>query len=261
MVLIVATLPLWMVASWDARIALVGIYGIIGLSFNVITGYAGQISLGHQAFVGIGAFAAAYVVGPHIGAGFVVGFVAAGLLGAVLAFVLGLISLRVKGLYFALVTLAFGLMAETTIFNWRPFTGGGAGAPDPRPAGFGSDQSYAYLCLLFLAFFLYIDWRMSKSKPGRAVVAVRNNEMVAATLGVNVAGYKLLAFAVGGFLAGVAGALYASFTGQAYAASYTFPDPALVWLLMAVVGGLGSRAGVVLGSAFFAILSPSAQLL
>src|SRR5947208_693728 len=161
-VLIVLTLPLWMGTSWDARIALVGIYGIIGLSFNVITGYAGQISLGHQAFVGIGAFAAAYVVGPHIGAGFVVGFVAAGALGAFLAFALGLVSLRVKGLYFALVTLAFGLMAETTIFNWRAFTGGGAGAPDPRPAGFASDQSYAYLCLLFLAFFLYIDWRMSK---------------------------------------------------------------------------------------------------
>src|SRR5438876_2083358 len=116
MVLIVATLPLWMGASWDARIALVGIYGIIGLSFNVITGYAGQISLGHQAFVGIGAFAAAYVVGPHIGAGFIVGFVAAGVLGAFLAFALGLVSLRVKGLYFALVTLAFGLMAGTTIF-------------------------------------------------------------------------------------------------------------------------------------------------
>src|SRR5206468_6530131 len=123
------------------------------------------VSLGHQAFVRIGAFTAAYIVGPKIGAGFVVGFIGAGAMGAFLAFALGLVSLRVKGLYFALVTLAFGLMAESTIFNWRAFTGGGASTPDPRPVGFVSNKSYAYLCLIFLAFFLYVDWRMSKSKP------------------------------------------------------------------------------------------------
>ena len=259
-VLFVLTVPMWTSSAWDGRIALMGIYAIIGLSFNVITGYAGQISLGHQAFVGIGAFTAAYVVG-HISNQFLIGFTAAGVLGAFLAFALGLVSLRVKGLYFALVTLAFGLMAQTTIFEWPAFTGAGGGAPAPRPSLFQSDQAFAYLCMIFVAVFLFVDWRLSKTKPGRAIVAVRNNETGASSLGVNVASYKLLAFAVGGFLAGVGGALYASFTGQAYAASYTFPDPALVWLLMAVVGGLGSRAGVVLGSAFFAILSPSAQLL
>jgi branched-chain amino acid transport system permease protein len=259
LVVVVFASPVVVGDVWAGRIALMAIYAIIGLSFNVITGYAGQISLGHQAFVGIGAFTAAYVFG-HI-AGFIVGFVAAGLMGAALAFALGLVSLRVKGLYFALVTLAFGLMAYTTIFEWRPFTGAGAGTVDPRPTGFDSNQAYAYLSLLFLAFFLYVDWRMSKSKPGRAVVAVRNNETVAASLGINVKAYKLLAFAVGGFLAGVAGALFASYIGTAYATSFGFPDPALVWLVMAVVGGLGSRAGIVVGSAFFALLSPTAQWL
>jgi branched-chain amino acid transport system permease protein len=144
-------------------------------------------------------------------------------------------------------------MAEAVIFNIRSFTGGGAGTPAPRPAGFVSDGNYAYLCMAILAVFVLVDWRMSKTKAGRGVVAVRNNERVAATLGINVAGYKLLAFGVGGFLAGVAGALYAHNTGQAYQQDYVFPDPALIWLLMAVVGGLGSRAGVVIGSAFFAV--------
>ena len=261
LVILVLILPAVVSDPWAGRIALMAIFGIIGLSFNVITGYAGQISLGHQAFVGIGAFSAAYAVGPHVGAGFIVGFVAAGLTGAFLAFALGLVSLRVKGLYFALVTLAFGLMTYTTIFQWRTFTGAGASTPDPRPAGFGSNTSYAYLCIAFLALFLFVDWRMSKSKPGRAVVAVRNNEIAASSLGINPRAYKLLAFAVGGFLAGVAGALLGSYNTTVSPNTFNFPDPALVWLTMAVVGGLGSRAGIVMGAAFFAILSPTAQLL
>src|SRR2546423_12352512 len=109
LLLVVAAVPLATNNVWDDRLALMAIYGIIGLSVNIIVGYAGQISLGHQAFVGIGAFTSAYIVGPHIGAGFVVGVLGAGLTVAILAFALGLIALRVRGLYFALVTLSFGL--------------------------------------------------------------------------------------------------------------------------------------------------------
>ena len=115
LLLVVGTTPMWAGTVWADRISLMAIWGIIGLSVNIIVGYAGQISLGHQAFVGIGAFTAAYVIGPHIGGGFVVSVVAAGLMGAILAFALGLVALRVKGLYFALVTLSFGLMAEFTM--------------------------------------------------------------------------------------------------------------------------------------------------
>jgi branched-chain amino acid transport system permease protein len=264
LLLIVATSPLWAGSVWADRISLMAIWGIIGLSVNIIVGYAGQISLGHQAFVGIGAFTAAYVIGPHIGAGFVVSVVAAGLMGGVLAFALGLVALRVKGLYFAVVTLSFGLMAEFTIFAWRPFTGGGAGATNiPRPTGFGSNQNFAYLCLMLLAVFVFIDWRVSRTKAGRAIVAVRNNEDVAATLGVSVTQYKLLAFAVGGFFAGVAGGLLAFWNHAVYAADYDFAQQGLVWILMAVVGGLGSRAGIVVASAFFAVfplILPSHEL-
>src|SRR5437879_5896863 len=254
LIAVLAIIPLVAGVTWDDRISLMAIWGIIGLSVNIIVGYAGQISLGHQAFVGIGAFTSAYVVGPHIGAGFVVSVVAAGLMGGVLAFALGLVALRVKGLYFALVTLSFGLMAEFTIFAWRPFTGGGAGATNiPRPAGFHSNQTYAFLCLIFLAVFVFLDWRVSRTKAGRAIVAVRNNENVAATLGVSVAQYKLLAFAVGGFFAGIAGGLLAFWNHAVYSADYDFAQQGLVWILMAVVGGLGSRAGIVIASAFFAV--------
>jgi branched-chain amino acid transport system permease protein len=237
---------------WDFRIALAAIYAVIGLSVNIITGYAGQISLGHQAFVGIGAFISAFVVGKIAGAGFFIALPLAGFTGAVMALALGLVALRIRGLYLALVTLAFGRVAEVTVFNWRSFTGGGAGAAAPRPSVFSSDQAYAYLCLMVLGLFLLVDWRLAKTKAGRAIVVLRNNEQVAKTLGVNIVAYKLIAFALGGFLAGAAGSLYAHLTQTATAADYDL-TLALTWVLMAVVGGLGSRAGVVIGSAFFAI--------
>ncbi|MGH2740191.1 MAG: branched-chain amino acid ABC transporter permease [Actinomycetota bacterium] len=250
-VALVLLAPLVLDSTWDRRISLAAIYGIIGLSVNIITGHAGQISLGHQAFVGIGAFISSYIV-TQAGLGFFFALPLAGVMGGALALVLGLVALRIRGLYLALITLAFGLMAETTVFNWRDFTGGGAGAAAPRPSAFQSEQAYAYLCFILLALFLYVDWRLVKSKAGRAIVSLRNDERVAATLGVNVTAYKLLAFVTSGMLAGVAGALFAHRNEFVQALDFQL-QTALVWILMAVVGGLGSRAGVVMGSAFFAI--------
>lgn len=245
----VLLLPVPLDNVWRSRMALAVIFAIIGLSVNVITGHAGQISLGHQAFVGIGAFMSAFVVARfNFGAGFLV----AGLTGAFLALILGLVALRIRGLYLALITLAFGLMAENTIFGIRGFTGGGAGAPAPRPALFQSDLGYVYLCLAVLAGSLLVDWRLLKTKAGRAIVALRNDERVAATLGINVTAFKLLAFVVGGFMAGMAGSLFAHWNEFVQAEDFELRR-ALVWVLMAVVGGLGSRAGVVIGSAFFAL--------
>ncbi|MQA26542.1 MAG: hypothetical protein GEU94_13985 [Micromonosporaceae bacterium] len=248
----VLALPLLADTTWNQRISLAAIYAVIGLSINVLTGHAGQISLGHQAFVGIGAFASAFTVS-RLGGDFLIAIVVAGLTGAALAALLGLVALRVTGLYLALVTLAFGLTAETTVFNWRAFTGGGAGALAPRPPLLQTDMAYAYLCLGVLGMVLLLDWRLVKSKAGRAIVSVRNNERVGATLGINATAYKLLAFVISGFLAGLAGSLFAHWTTVVNAPDFDF-QVALLWVLMAVVGGLGSRAGVVIGSGFFALL-------
>jgi branched-chain amino acid transport system permease protein len=244
--------PLLASNVWNQRISLAAIYAIIGLSVNVLTGHAGQISLGHQAFVGIGAFMSAFLVS-RMAIDFPVALVLAAATGATLAAFLGLAALRVRGLYLALVTLAFGLTAETTLFNWRVFTGGGAGAEAPRPSLVAADMNYAYLCLLVLGFVILLDWRLVRSKAGRALVAIRTDERAAATLGVNVTGYKLFAFVLSGFLAGLAGALFAHWNQVVQALDFDF-QVALVWVLMAVVGGLRSRAGVVIASAFFALL-------
>ncbi|MBI4259802.1 MAG: branched-chain amino acid ABC transporter permease [Actinobacteria bacterium] len=245
-------LPLLTADFWDQAIGLAAIYAIIGLSVNIITGHAGQISLGHQAFVGIGAFVSAFLIGTIPQIGFTGVLMVAGAAGGAMALVLGLVALRIRGLYLALLTLAFGLMAETTLFNWRAFTGGGAGAPAPRPLALQTDQAFAYFCLATVAAVLFLDWRLVKTRAGRAIVSVRNDERVAATLGINVTGYKLLAFVLGGLVAGVAGSLFAHWNQFVQAADFGL-EQALVWILMAVVGGLGSRAGVVIGSAFFAL--------
>src|SRR4051812_10880428 len=119
------------------------------LSLNVLIGYAGQFSLGHQAFIGIGAFGAAYVI-TKSHQSFYVALVAAIAIGAAQATLLGLIALRVRGLYFGLITLAWGSVAEACIFRWEGFTGGGAGQPAPRPGGFTTDRGFLLICVIAL---------------------------------------------------------------------------------------------------------------
>lgn len=228
------------------------IYAIIGLSLNVLIGYAGQISLGHQAFVGMGAFASAYAV-TDLGLEFWLALPLAVAFSVLQAGLLGLVSLRLTGLYFALVTLAYGFFAEETLFSIEALTGGDAGKLVERPLGFEDQSAYYYLCVAGLAVVLWLDWRLTKSKAGRALQALRENPRVASAYGINVKRYTLLAFMVSGLFAGIAGVLLAHNTELVQAASFDFRQ-ALVFVMMTVIGGLRNRAGVVVGSVFFALL-------
>ncbi len=227
-------------------------YAIIALSLNVLIGYTGQISLGHQAFVGIGSFVSAYMVS-EAGAGFFVAVLVAMAIGGAQAFVLGLVSLRVRGLYFALVTLSYGLFAEKTLFKIESLTGGAAGQNAPRPSGFESEHRYYFLCLVFLAVVLWIDFRMMKTKAGRALLALRESPRVASTFGVNVTLYTLFAFMLSGIFAGLGGALLAHNNTQVSSVGFDF-QLALLFIIMTVVGGLKSRPGIVIGAAMFALI-------
>ena len=228
------------------------IYSIIGLSLNVLIGYTGQISLGHQAFVGVGAFTSAYMVTVH-GQPFFAAVGVAMAIGALQALVLGGVSLRITGLYFALVTLAYGTMAEESLFQIASLTGGASGQPAPKPSMFQSDYRYYYLCLGFLALVFWVDRCLTRSKAGRALAALRENPKVAATFGASVKTYTLLAFVTAGAFAALAGALLAHNTTAVVSNQFDF-QLALVFVIMTVVGGLRSRAGVVMGSAFFALV-------
>jgi branched-chain amino acid transport system permease protein len=245
---------------WAFRISLAAIYAMIGLSINIVLGYAGQVSLGHHGFVGIAAFASAYFVTVKAGcvtdscpmSSFALAVLLAALTGAISAGLLGLVALRIRGLYLALITLAYGLMAERSIFQIPALTGGGAGQPAPRPNGFTGDTAYAFLCFGVLAILIFVDWRLFRSKVGRAILSVRHSEPVASSYGVNVTNYKVLAFVMSGMFAGIAGAMFGFRATQVQASLFDFAT-SLLWVLMVVVGGLGNRVGVILGSAFFAL--------
>ncbi|MCU1460845.1 MAG: amino acid/amide transporter rane protein 2, family [Acidimicrobiales bacterium] len=228
------------------------IIAIGALSLNVLVGYTGQISLGHQAFIGIGAFTSAYFIGES-GQSFYVGMIAAIVVGAVQAVVLGLIALRVRGLYFALVTLAWGFVGEQSIFQLKSFTGGGAGAHATRPGGFTTDRMFLVFCAIVLTLILLVDWRLVATKAGRALQAIRENPQVAANYGINVKGYTLFSFAVAGVYAGLAGALFASRRDTVSATDLSFYLVALPYLLVTVVGGLRRRGGIVVFAMLFVL--------
>ncbi|HUR06534.1 MAG TPA: branched-chain amino acid ABC transporter permease [Nonomuraea sp.] len=228
------------------------IYAIVGLSLNILIGYTGQLSLGHNGFFGIGAFAAAYALTVR-DVPFAATFLVAGLCGALFALFMGVIALRITGLYLALITLVFGLTLEESLFEVEWLTNAGAGQPADRPEWLFSDRNFFYFCLAFLLVAVYIDWRLLRSKTGRALLALKENERVAEAFGINVTAFKLLAFVLSGTLAGIAGALLAYRIGIVTASGLGF-NLALTFVLMTVVGGLGSRLGVILGASLFASL-------
>jgi branched-chain amino acid transport system permease protein len=251
---------------WADHIATAAVFAVIGLSLNIVLGYTGQVSLGHHAFVGLGAFLSAYWVTERSGCtpeagcanapmgAFLTGIFVAILSGLIAAGILGMIALRIKGLYLALITLTYGFVAVNSLFEVPFLTRGGAGMPAPRPLPLATDRAYMWFCIGAVAVCLIIDWRLLASKAGRAILAVKESEAVASTYAINVTVYKLMAFMLSGAFAGLAGALFAYRRQIVVAVDFSFAT-ALVWVLMVVVGGLGSRLGVVIGSAFFALFA------
>lgn len=252
---VVIELPTNMGPDFLDEVSKAPIYAMVGLSLNILIGYTGQLSLGHQGFVGVGAFAAAYSATEH-GVPFALSVLIAVVFGAVGALLLGLVALRIRGLYLALITLVFGLTLEASLFQVDAITQGGAGQQVERPAflaGESGDQRFYWFCLAILAGIVYIDWRLTRTKTGRALFALRENERVAAAFGINVTAFKLLAFVLSGAIAGLAGAMWSYDSSVANGADFNF-FLALTFVLMTVVGGLNSRVGVIVGSTVFALL-------
>lgn len=252
LLLVVLAIPQVVDSVYINVVSRAAVYGIVAISMNVLVGYAGQASLGHAAFLGVGAFSSGYALtdlGMPFGAALVVGVGT----GMAAALVLGGVALRVTGLYLALVTIAFGLFAQETLFNIRFLTGGGAGQPAARPDLFSGDVSYAYLCIGMLALVVLFDWRLTATRAGRAIQALRDDERVAASWGIDVTGHKLLAFTISGGIAGLAGALFASIEQIVSKEDFGL-SLSITFLLMTVVGGTGRRAGVVQGGVLFAVL-------
>jgi branched-chain amino acid transport system permease protein len=236
--------------------SLAAIYGIVGLSLNIVVGYTGQLSLGHQGFLGLGALTAANIVF-KAQVPFYVGLIGGVVAATVAAVVLGLVALRITGLYLSLITLVFGTAIASSLFSLGSLTRNGSGVPANRPESIHTNARYYLLCLVVMLVIFYLDTRLTASKTGRALLAIKENERVAEAFGVGVTSYKLIAFGLSGAIAGLAGGLFA-FRSQTYAAqdfTETGLSLALLFVVMVVVGGLGNRVGVVIAAAFFALLN------
>jgi branched-chain amino acid transport system permease protein len=256
-----ALLPLPFLIHDDYLLRLINIgviYAILAVSLNFVLGYAGQISLGHAGFFGIGAYTAAILTQGASGAMFWPAFLASGLTAGIAGVFIGVPALRLKGHYLAFGTLGFGEIVRIVLFNWREVTRGTdgiAGIPSPELFGlvFDTDQKYYYLVLAGLGLSLAAAYRTQHSKYGREFAAIRDAEMGAGTSGVNVTRMKILAFVVSAVLAGFAGSLYSHLVGFISPDTFTFEVTAQV-LSMVLIGGMGTTFGPVLGAVFITAL-------
>jgi branched-chain amino acid transport system permease protein len=253
------TLPFLVQGDYLLRLVNIAIiYAILAVSLNFVLGYAGQISLGHAGFFGIGAYTAAILT--HGGSGYLFWpvFVLSGATAGIAGLIIGVPALRLKGHYLAFGTLGFGEIIRIVLFNWREVTHGTDGIGQiPPPALFGfefdTDQKYYFLCVVFLLLCLGLAYRTQRSKYGRRFAALRDAEMAAGTTGVNVTSLKILAFFISSVIAGCAGSLYSHLVGFISPDTFTFEVTAQV-LSMVLIGGMGTTFGPVVGAAFIIAL-------
>jgi branched-chain amino acid transport system permease protein len=227
----------------------IGIYVILALSLNLITGYAGQISLGHAAFMGIGAYTSALLY-TKAGFGFWPSFVIAGLVAGVVGAVLAIPCLRVREDFLAITTMGINFVIEA-IFLYIPFFGAGMGIGgiDP-PSLFGEELGKpAFLALVLAAILLTVaaDRWLARSWIGLGWAAIREDEQAASAMGIDVVRFKVLAFALGSAGAGFAGSLYAHFLTFIMPVNFGFPQSIII-LSMVVFGGIGTLRGPIVGA-------------
>lgn len=229
----------------------VGLYIILSLSLNLVSGYTGQLSIGHAAFYGIGAYVAALLM-LRFNLPYWAVLPLSGLVTAGFGFVLGLPTLRLQGDYLAIVTLGFGEIIRLVFLNWDKVTRGPMGLPGiPSPQlgdlVFMSKVPYFYLIMAMMLITLIFMIRVSESEMGLSLMAVSHDEVAAEAVGVNTLRAKLLAFTLSAFFAGIAGSFYATYISFISPDSFTFMDSITI-LAMVVLGGLASIPGVVIGA-------------
>lgn len=231
---------------------LIAIWSIVAISLNLLYGYTGQLSLGHSAFLGIGAYTLGILaVKLHIG--FWPGFFAAIVMAGIFGFLIGIPALKLRGPYFVLVTLGFAAIVGVVVQGWSDFTGGAnglAGVPRPNPIGpihFDSLVSMYYFVLFFLVLIAIVCHRVVHSLLGRTFIAISHDERLAEALGINTMWKKLTSFVISAVFSGVAGALYASYN-SVISPDIAYFERGMDVLSLLIVGGAGTMAGPVVGA-------------
>ncbi|MBP6019002.1 MAG: branched-chain amino acid ABC transporter permease [Burkholderiaceae bacterium] len=238
---------------------LVGIFSLVAIGLNILTGTSGQISLGHAGFFAIGAYAAA-LLSSKVGMPFWIAIPIASIFTTLIGALVALPALRLKNLYLAIATLGFGIVAQKMIFEWRDITGGGGGMEVPIPYFFGVSLAdggrMTWVIALVLALGTLAAHRIVSGRTGRAFTMLNENELAAGCLGIQVSRYKVIAFAISAFYTAVAGGLYANLVRYINPESFNV-NMSIMFLAMIVIGGMGSVRGSLLGAAFY-VLMPEA---
>lgn len=252
---LVFTAPFYLNNYWLGVSNIIGITLIAAIGLNILVGYCGQLSIGHAGFIAVGAYTSA-ILTHHFGLPFLAGLISAGAAAGLIGLVFGLPSVRVKGFYLAITTIAAQFIIIWIINHWS-LTGGfkGITAPYPSIGGlvFRSETSQFYLIITIAVLGAFFAKNLARTKVGRAFIAIRDNDLAAEVMGVNLLYYKLLAFFIGCFYAGIAGGLYAHYTGSLNAEQFSFTE-SILYVGMIIIGGLGTNLGPILGVFFIRIL-------
>ena len=236
---------------------MLGIFTILASGLNLLMGFTGQTSMGHAAFFGIGAYTSALLV-MKLKLSFWIALPLAGVAGAFSGLLIGYPSLRLLGIAFAMVTMAFGEIVKLIFVNLKGLTNGQDGIMDiPSPVLWGIDFTnkmiYAYLVMIFTLFAVFLVDRIVNSRVGKAFIAIREDEDLAASMGVGVMQYKNLSFVVSTFLAGIAGSLYAHYIRFINPGDFSI-HLSVMLLAIVVIGGMGTFIGPIIGSLVYLFL-------
>jgi len=253
---ILFTAPLYWGDYWLGVANLIGITIIAATGLNILTGYCGQLSIGHAGFIAVGAYTSA-VLTERLGAPFLVGLICAGIIAGLVGMLFGIPSLRVKGFYLAISTIAAQFIIIWVINHWSSVTGGFVGIRVPYPSigglTFRSETSQFYLIMVITAAGVFCAKNLARTRVGRAFVAIRDNDLAAEVMGINLFRYKLVAFFIGCFLAGIAGSLRAHWIGFINAEHFSLME-SILFIGMIIIGGLGTTLGPILGAIFIRLL-------
>jgi branched-chain amino acid transport system permease protein len=233
------------------------VFVVLALGMHIVIGEAGQFALSHTAFYGIGIYTAG-LINSHWHPPFILSILAGGALAAVLGYVIGLLALRMRDIYLALATFAFGEAMQWVFLNWEKVTGASNGMRMQPAELFGlrlTNDAHAYPFVIVLtALMLWLTVALSRSQFGSALRAVRESDVAAMAMGINARAMKQTAFAISAAFAGIAGGMYTLFTSFIHPESLGFQTTILV-LTMVVVGGIGSVRGAVAGAITFGLIS------
>jgi branched-chain amino acid transport system permease protein len=233
-----------------------GIAIVAAMGLNILTGLTGQISLGHAAFVAIGAYTSA-ILATRLNMPFWITIPSGGIVASFFGTLLGIPCLRLKGLYLAMATMSFGVVVEYTVTHWESLTMGVRGISIPAPSllGYtlGDPSKLFYVTIFFVALLTLGAKNIARTRVGRAFVAIRDRDVAAEIIGVNLTKYKVMAFAISAFYGGVAGGLYSYSTGYLHPENFTLLL-SIEYIAMIIVGGLGSILGSIFGAVFLTVM-------